>query len=213
MSSSTDGSQLSVGTSIVSNCEIDNYPVLLLFAVEYADGPDMLVGYQNVMVGAREATTAGFSWMPADSGDYRLTIILHACLPCSGDFGIFERVDFPVTGPPVNYIELTISGLKSSYKAGEHIVFSVSAKGASDNACNINSPSVVMRDNGSGKTIYWPNPFGLYYAMGCNGADLIDKTWTYGDDAESEIILDKAGSYTIVASLEEATVEKRFAVE
>ena len=111
-----------------------------------------------------------------------------------------------------NEINLTIDGMKSTYKTGQQIIVSVSAKGISDNACNITSPSVVMRDNDNGKTIYWPNPFALYTAMGCNGSDPIDKTWTYGDNAESEIILEKAGSYTVIASLEDATVEKKFIV-
>ncbi|MEW6605699.1 MAG: hypothetical protein AB1351_13565, partial [Thermoproteota archaeon] len=107
-------------------------------------------------------------------------------------------------------INLTIVGLQSTYKAGEHIIFTVSAKGVSDNACNINSPNVVMRDNDSGKTIYWPNPFALYYAMGCPGPEPIAMHWTFGDDAESEIILDKVGSYTVIASLEDITTEKQF---
>ena len=110
-------------------------------------------------------------------------------------------------------INLAIGGMKSTYKSGEHIVVSISAKGISDNACNIGSPSVYMRDESNGgRIIYWPNPFGFSYALGCNGSDPIDKTWTYGDDAESEIVLDKAGSYTVIASLEDATIEKQFVV-
>jgi hypothetical protein len=91
-------------------------------------------------------------------------------------------------------------------------VVSVNAKGISDNACNINNPSVVIRDNGSGKTIYWPSPVALYTAVGCNGADPIDKTWTYGDDAKTETILEKPGSYTLVVALEDAVTEQQFTV-
>lgn len=113
----------------------------------------------------------------------------------------------------INKIYLTIARFSDTYKQGEPIIFSVNAKGVSDNACNIGSPSVYMRDESNdGKIIYWPNPFGFNTAMGCNGPDPIDKTWTYGDDAKSEIVLEKPGSYTLVAALEDVVIEKKFIV-
>ncbi len=111
-----------------------------------------------------------------------------------------------------NEINLSIEGMKSTYKSGEQIIFNVNAKGISDNACNIGSPSVYMRDNSNGKTIYWPNPFGFSTSMLCNGPEPVNKEWMFGDDAESEIVLEKPGSYTLVTSLEDITIEKKFVV-
>lgn len=112
-----------------------------------------------------------------------------------------------------NHINLAIGGLKSTYESGEPIIISVTAKGISDNACNISSPSVYMRDESNdGKIIYWPNPFALYTAIKCAGPEPIDKMWTDGDDAK-KIVLDKPGSYTLIASLEDVTIEKRFSVQ
>lgn len=118
-----------------------------------------------------------------------------------GNFGLGEN----------DKIELTIDGLRNTYRTGEHIIFSVSAKGISDNACNIGSPSVDIRDDSDGKMLYWPHPFGLSYAMGCPKASQIDEVWTFGDNAEEEIVLN-SGSYTVLASVEGVTIEKQFAV-
>jgi hypothetical protein len=111
-----------------------------------------------------------------------------------------------------NHIEVNIEGIKSNYTSGEKIILSVHAKGNSDNYCNIGSPSVYIRDNSDGKIIYWPNPFGFSTAMMCNTSSPVDMMWTYGDEVEQEIILEKAGSYAVVASLEGVTVEKQFAI-
>jgi hypothetical protein len=115
---------------------------------------------------------------------------------------------------PVNgdyKINLTIEGI-NTYKSGEQIVFSVDAKGISDNACNIGSPSVYIRDESNDETIYWPNPFGLSTAMLCARPEPVDKKWTFGDDDESETVLDRPGSYTLIASLESVTIEKQFVI-
>jgi hypothetical protein len=111
-----------------------------------------------------------------------------------------------------NQINLTIEGMKSTYLSGEQIIFSVNAEGVSDNTCNIGSPSVLIRDENSGKVIYWPHPFGFNTAIKCANIEPINKEWVFGDDAESVIVLDKAGSYTVIASLEEVTIERHFAV-
>lgn len=111
-----------------------------------------------------------------------------------------------------NKINLTIDGMKDTYKSGEHIVFSVNAKGISDNTCNIGSPSVYMVDESGDKIIYWPNPFGFSTALLCGTTEPVDKEWKFGDDVESETVLDKPGPYTLVASLEGVTIEKRFVV-
>lgn len=110
------------------------------------------------------------------------------------------------------HIRLTIDDLQSTYKSGELIVFSVTAKGVLDNACNLGNPSVVMRDESSGKTIYWPHPFALSTALQCQTEE-IDREWTFGDKADKEIILDKAGQYSVIASYGDARVEKKFSVQ
>jgi len=108
-------------------------------------------------------------------------------------------------------IELTIDGLRNTYRTGEHIIFSVSAKGVSTIACNIVSPSVDIRDDSDGKMLYWPHPFGFSYAMGCPKMQ-IDNVWTFGDNVDEEIVSENSGSYTVLASIEGATVEKQFTV-
>lgn len=109
-----------------------------------------------------------------------------------------------------NHIALTLEGMKSNYASGERIIVSVHAKGNSDNFCNIGSPSVVIRDNSNGKITYWPNPFGFSTAMMCNKSSPVDITWTYGDEVEEEIILEKTGSYAVIASLEDVTIQQQF---
>ena len=109
-----------------------------------------------------------------------------------------------------NHIELTLEGMKSNYSSGEQIILTVHAKGKSDNSCNIGSPSVFIRDNSNAKIIYWPNPFGFSSAIMCNKSSPFDIAWTYGDELGEEIILEKAGSYALVASLEGVTIEKPF---
>jgi hypothetical protein len=109
-------------------------------------------------------------------------------------------------------IDLTIIELKDAYRQGEKIIFSVSAKGVSDNACNIDSPSVSLRDDGNEKTINWPLSFGFNTALMCGGSEPLDKKWTFGDEPENEIVLDTPGLYIIVASIEDITTEKKFIV-
>ena len=96
--------------------------------------------------------------------------------------------------------------------AGEPIIFSINAKGVLDNACNDSTPSVVMRDESSGKTIYWPQPFGLSTAIKCP-AEEIDREWTFGERTGEEIVLDKAGQYAVIASYEGTNIEKKFSVQ
>ena len=94
---------------------------------------------------------------------------------------------------------------------GEPIVLSVTAKGILDNACNYGTPSVVMRDEGTGRTIYWPHPFQVVTALRCS-TDGIDREWTFGEDADKEIVLEKPGRYSVIASFAGASVEKQFSV-
>lgn len=141
-------------------------------------------------------------------------MIANECFDGSGTAGM-EHDSSPVVDDAEEglYLNLTIEGLQDSYKTGEHIIFTVKAEGVSDNACNIDSPSVYIRDDSNGgKIIYWPNPFGVSYAMGCLGPGTVDKTWTYGDDAKSETVLGTPGSYAIVAALEDVKIEKKFLV-
>lgn len=107
---------------------------------------------------------------------------------------------------------LFIEGLKGTYGAGEQIAFSVNAKGISDNlACNSLPPAVAIRDDGNGKEIKL-NPIRFSTALLCTEPRPFDKEWTFGDKPDEKIVLDKAGSYTVVASLEDVTVEKKFSV-
>jgi hypothetical protein len=123
-----------------------------------------------------------------------------------------------LSGPsPANVLEtrhirLTIDDLQSTYKSDELIIFSVTAKGVLDNACNFGNPSVVMRGESCGKTIYWLQPFALSTAIQCPTEE-IDRERAFGDGAGKEIILDKAGKYSIIASYEDARIEKNFSVQ
>jgi hypothetical protein len=110
-------------------------------------------------------------------------------------------------------INLAIEELESTYEAGEPVIFSVKAKGISDNACNHATPTALMRDDNNGKVISWPHPFGFSTALKCAGPEPIDREWTFGDGAEEEIMLDKPGPYTILASYEGIKIAKKFSVE
>lgn len=122
-----------------------------------------------------------------------------------------------LSGPPLSSaletrrIDLAIEGLRDAYPLGERVVFSVTAKGILDNACNRSSPSVVMRDEGTGRTIYWPHPFGFSTAMRC-ATDGIDRGWTFGEDVDKEIILEKPGRYSVIVSYEGSRIEKQFSI-
>jgi hypothetical protein len=119
--------------------------------------------------------------------------------PPSGTSSTLERID------------LTIGDMKSSYTVGEHIIVSVRANGTSDWACNIGSPTVVMRDNSDGRIILYPEPLFFSTALLCPQSR-IDKTWTYGEEPDELITFDKIGSYAIIASVRDVTVERQFAI-
>ena len=112
-----------------------------------------------------------------------------------------------------NRISLAIGGLKSTYESGEPIVLRVKAKGISDNACNYSGPSIMVRDDNNEKTIQWPSAIGFSTTLKCTGPEPIDKEWKFGDDAREEIMLDKPGPYTVLASYEGVKIEKKFSVE
>ena len=111
-----------------------------------------------------------------------------------------------------NEINLTIDGIRSSYRPGDQIVFGVSAKGLSDNACNIGSPGVSIHGGSDEEKINWPISFAFYTAMMCGGSEYLDKKWIFGDEPEDAIVLDTAGQYTLVVSIEDITAERKFVV-
>lgn len=141
------------------------------------------------------------------------------CLEAASSVGVFEP---DTSGDELgggnfapdntNQIDLTIAGLKDAYRSGEQIVFGVSSKGISDNACNIRSPSVSIQNDDNQKTINWPISFGFSTELMCGGSEPLDKEWSFGDQPENEIVLDTPGSYTLVASIEGITTEKKFVV-
>lgn len=110
-----------------------------------------------------------------------------------------------------NEINLTLEGIRDTYRPGERIIFSVSANGISDNACNVGSPNVSIHGGSNASTVNWPLSFGFSTALMCGESETLDKKWTFGE-AENEIALDAAGTYTIVASIEGTTIEKKFVV-
>jgi hypothetical protein len=144
-------------------------------------------------------------------------------MPIIVAFGVgitFVIFSFALTSPSpksdiaveAEFIDLTIADLESTYKIGHPIMFSVKAEGVSDYiACNSLSPAVAIRDGSNGKEINL-NPIRFSTALLCVEPMPFDKEWTFGDDAEKEIKLDKAGSYEVVASLEDVTIEKQFIV-
>jgi hypothetical protein len=110
------------------------------------------------------------------------------------------------------YIDLTSADLESTYKIGDPIMFSVKAEGVSNYvACNSLSPAVAIHDDSNGKEINL-NPIRFSTALLCVEPMPFDKEWMFGDEGQKLIILDKAGSYEVVASLEDVTVEKQFIV-
>lgn len=90
------GSQVVLEASITSNCEISNYPILIQVGVIDSEGRTTFFAFQNTTMSQGDQTTAGFSWMPKQAGDYELVVFAHACLKCSGDFGIVDTMDFTV---------------------------------------------------------------------------------------------------------------------
>lgn len=126
-------------------------------------------------------------------------------------FSVLAGPTFP-TDIETRHVILAIDDLKDTYKSGESIVFRVTAIGVLDNACNHSSPSVVMRDESNGKTMYWPEPFGFSTAIRCPTEE-IDREWTFGEDLKKEIVLDMPGHYSVIASYEGASMEKKFSVQ
>lgn len=110
-----------------------------------------------------------------------------------------------------NEINLSIEGIRDTYRPGERIIFSVSANGISDNACNVGSPSVSVYGGSNESPVNWPLSFGFNTALMCGESETVDKKWTIGA-AENEIALDAAGTNTIVASIEGTTIEKKFVI-
>jgi len=47
----------------------------------------------------------------------------------------------------------------------------------------------------------------------CPFVTAVNDTWTFGDEAGKEIILEKAGRYSILASIEKASVEQKFLIK
>jgi hypothetical protein len=91
------GSQIVVEASVTSNCEISNYPILILFEVRDSEGMTRYLALQNTTMSQGDQTTSGFSWTAGEAGDYELRVFTHACLRCSGDFGIIRPLDFTVS--------------------------------------------------------------------------------------------------------------------
>lgn len=88
-------SQLILETTIVSNCEFQNYPVVVLFGFFREDGGN-LIAIQNFTMNPDEQITISSSWIPEDTGKYEMAIFVHGCLNCSGDFGAIERYNITV---------------------------------------------------------------------------------------------------------------------
>jgi hypothetical protein len=147
--------------------------------------------------------------------DYSDTLSVVSGLIIGGAFVVVFSIVFSASSfAPAqahNEINLAIEGMKSTYKSGEQIVFSVSAKGISDNACNIAYPGVSIHGGGEEK-INWPISFGFNTAMGCGGPESLDKEWMFGGEPKNEIVLDTPGSYILVVSVEDTTIEKQFVV-
>ena len=91
------GSQVLLDVFVISNCGINNYPILTLFEVRDADGLTKYFAYQNSTLSFGEETTIGSSWLPDTEGNYQIRVLSHACLRCSGDFGRVQAYDFSVT--------------------------------------------------------------------------------------------------------------------
>lgn len=94
------GSQVLIEASVTSNCEINNYPILILAVVVDSEGMTRYVSMQNTTMSQGDQTTVGFSWTATEAGEYELGVLAHACLNCSGDFGLIERIDFSVLSEP-----------------------------------------------------------------------------------------------------------------
>lgn len=92
----TIGSQIVIEASITSNCEINNYPILILAAAVDSQGITRYLALQNTTMSQGDQTTVSFSWTPMEAGDYEFGFVIHACLRCSGDFGIIRIFDVTV---------------------------------------------------------------------------------------------------------------------
>jgi hypothetical protein len=95
----------------------------------------------------------------------------------------------------------------------------VKAEGVSDSgdiACNRYPPAVAIRDDSNGEQVVL-NPYRFSTALLCIEMPApFNVEFTFGD--KEEILFDKAGSYTVIASYddlvsyEDIAVEKKFAV-
>src|SRR5690606_25430296 len=100
----------------------------------------------------------------------------------------------------VERIDLVIEGLKSKYAVGEPIVFTIRAQGMSDGgiACGDSFPPlVVVTDDSNGEKMTL-NPVRFSRVPLCVEPMEFDREFVFGD--KEEIVLERAGSYTLTAS-------------
>lgn len=126
------------------------------------------------------------------SGIYILWIPSVSC-PQNYQTGIKMRVD-----------SIEISGLKNSYQSGEPIQVSVIWSGIGNDGI---WPNVII--NNSNGTEVWHQPDLVHFAR----ADMICNTFRFiPQDSSGYPILNKTGTYTMVASLDNKTASTGFTV-
>jgi hypothetical protein len=90
------GSQMLIEASVSSNCDIANYPILIALEVRDSADNTKYFAFQNVTMSRDDETKVGLSWIADEKGEYQLYVFGHACLRCSGDFGVIRSQDFTV---------------------------------------------------------------------------------------------------------------------
>ena len=125
------------------------------------------------------------------------------------------------TEEPVEHINLAIEGLKSKYKIGEPIIFTVRATGFSAGgiACGDGFPPLAEITDDSNEEKRTLNPIRFSRVPLCSEPTEFDREFTFGD--KEEIVLERSGSYTVTASYtansaitshEDIAIEKKFTV-
>lgn len=121
------------------------------------------------------------------------------------------------TGARTHDVDVTITGLKESYRAGEPVKFTVMANGISDIACNDNVPTVQVLQDSSGKEV-WASKPSVSLADYCFEPQQVNSAWQFGNEvathraANGIIAIEEPGSYTVSASFEGQSVEQKIVV-
>jgi len=132
----------------------------------------------------------------SESGKYRLRV---------GQYGETVEKEFSVMNP--SGIELTINGLKDTYKVGETIPISATQKGG---GCSM--PEIVIMDENQQIVLVSKNDLPILCPIiTSDERSEFSLTWAPSNHGKP-IVINQTGTYTLVAQYETERIERQFTV-